>query len=500
MRRLAFGVLASTVAAAGGLVATVGPAGAAPTQLFSSTGPGYAEDAATVPAGICFVTVDAAGGEGGATAATPGLGAHVVARVPVTPGAALDVLVAGAGGDGGGAVAGGGGVGGGGGGAASSIGGPRGGGGGGATAVSTGGSPLVVAGGGGGAGGGLSAAIPGGNAGAVGSNGAAGGNGGSGGSATGDGGNAGESGGGGGGVDAGGTATTLGGAGGAGTGLVGGGGGSGTVNPGGAGGAGTGAGGGSVSGGAGGAGSAPGGNGGASGDESGGGGGGSVGVGGGGGGRVSDAGGGGAGYGGGSGGPGGPFAGGGSGGSSFAVTDATLSTNVVDHAGDGALTITYDPDTDACPPEPVFQPDGAFNVARIGNGVYNATGAGQTILQSARPTRGKTWYIYVQNDGDTVDDIRIQGTGPQAQHFNVVGYRLRLAPDGSFPWTVVTAEVVGGTFVIEDVPPGGEAQILLAVNVGKFAPAGTQKTFLVTATSVSDPTKSDTVRAIMRAT
>lgn len=55
----------------------------------------------TVPAGICFVTISVAGAGGGDTVGTVpnqgGLGAAVEARVAVTPGAALDVLVAGAG-------------------------------------------------------------------------------------------------------------------------------------------------------------------------------------------------------------------------------------------------------------------------------------------------------------------------------------------------------------------------------------------------------------------
>ena len=95
-----------------------------PAELFSSATPGFHPGAAVVPAGICFVTIGAAGGEGGVAeedgvpGAPSGPGGLLAARVPVTPGALLDVLVGGRGSDGSGTEGGDGGVGGGGGGGA----------------------------------------------------------------------------------------------------------------------------------------------------------------------------------------------------------------------------------------------------------------------------------------------------------------------------------------------------------------------------------------------
>jgi hypothetical protein len=67
-----------------------GSASAAPVSLFASATPGFQAGAATVPADICFVSITADGGHGGASGASEGGAAvTVTARVAVTPGATL---------------------------------------------------------------------------------------------------------------------------------------------------------------------------------------------------------------------------------------------------------------------------------------------------------------------------------------------------------------------------------------------------------------------------
>jgi hypothetical protein len=158
----------SVVGLVGGTALALAPtagAGAVGTELFSSGTPGFHADAAEVPPDVCFVTIAADGGSGGAFTTAPvaqvaalatipgGSGATVSARFAVTPGQVLDAFVGGAGqspptgtdaGHGGN-----GGLGGGAGGGGGNLGNAAGAGGGGASAVSTGGQPLVVAGGGG---------------------------------------------------------------------------------------------------------------------------------------------------------------------------------------------------------------------------------------------------------------------------------------------------------------------------------------------------------------
>ena len=100
MRRLATAVAATFTAAGGALAFGATPVGAAPMSLFSSSTPGFQANAATVPAGICFVSITADGGHGATglnTQGPGGAGAAVSGRVDVTPGSTLSVHVAGGG-------------------------------------------------------------------------------------------------------------------------------------------------------------------------------------------------------------------------------------------------------------------------------------------------------------------------------------------------------------------------------------------------------------------
>jgi hypothetical protein len=420
MRNLVVG----SVACACGAVALVGvaTAGAASTELFSSTLPGVAATAPVVPGGICAVTITADGGQGG-SAFTPdettgGVGASVTARFSVSPGDVLHVLVGGVGGDDSSRA---GGVGGGGAGGAGAAGG------GGASVVWTDAlQALVVAGAGGGAIGGF----PGGAGGLLGQAGGDGANnhggarvpkGGLANGTGGDGGNGGLDGGGGsgGGVVAGGAVsdtsnhTRKGGAGGAGNGTtIGGGGGSGGSqhNSGIAGGTPPGAGSGGTGGTADGAsGVAPGGDG-ADAPEasSGAGGGGGIGFGGGGGAGFGVSGGsagGGAGYGGG-GGAGGDTGGSGGGGSSFVATGAQSPSSAATGTGDGQVTISYDPATDACDTtDPsvtlTTPPDGAiYTQGQLVAADFNCSDSGGSGLASCAGT---------VNDGSPVDTSTLGG-------------------------------------------------------------------------------------------
>ncbi|HEY3670803.1 MAG TPA: glycine-rich protein [Acidimicrobiia bacterium] len=160
MRQRIGAVLVAAAASLGWVAIAGAPATAEPTtQAFAYTGD---SQSFVVPAGVCSVTIDAFGAQGGANSATdslggslPGLGGEANATLVVSPGDKLTVIVGGQGGPGvNGSGPGAGGFGGGGAGGNSSglTGTNPGSGGGGASAVLLNADISVIAGGGGGAG------------------------------------------------------------------------------------------------------------------------------------------------------------------------------------------------------------------------------------------------------------------------------------------------------------------------------------------------------------
>lgn len=61
-------------------LAGAGTVTAASTTLYTSSTPGFAAGAATVPAGVCFVTIQADGGHGGSSSA-PASGGSAARRL-----------------------------------------------------------------------------------------------------------------------------------------------------------------------------------------------------------------------------------------------------------------------------------------------------------------------------------------------------------------------------------------------------------------------------------
>jgi hypothetical protein len=70
---------------------------------------------------------------------------------------------------------------------------------------------------------------------------------------------------------------------------------------------------------------------------------------------------------------------GGGGGSSFAAPDASDVDGFTDNTGDGQVTITFDPSTDACP-EPPPGPDGDG-----GDGADGAAACGAPVAVVSQP-------------------------------------------------------------------------------------------------------------------
>jgi hypothetical protein len=125
------------------------------------------------------------------------------------------------------------------------------------------------------------------------------------------------------------------------------------------------------------------------------------------------------------------------------------------------------------------------NGSFVGDGIYNLTGAGQTV--AIRQTRGttRTFRVRVQNDGVGSDTVTISGTGSSS------GFQVTYAM-GS---TDVTSRVTSGSFRTVVLAPGASVTLSLAVKVQSSTPHGRVKNLLVTATSTSLATSKDAVLA-----
>jgi hypothetical protein len=192
-------------------------------------------------------------------------------------------------------------------------------------------------------------------------------------------------------------------------------------------------------------------------------------------------------YGGGSGGGayGGDGGGGGGGGSSTGPAGTTFATGV--RSGAGLVTITYQGGG-------VAKPDGAVRVRKVnqafvGNNIYNATGANQTVT-AARGQGDIFFEARVQNDATFSDTMKVVGTA------GTTNFAVKYTVGG----TNVTAAVVAGTYVTPALAPGAAVVITIRVTVKASAPAGSSRAFLVSARSAADPTKVDAITAVGKRT
>jgi len=119
----------------------------------------------------------------------------------------------------------------------------------------------------------------------------------------------------------------------------------------------------------------------------------------------------------------------------------------------------------------------------VGDNVYNEDGAGQTVLTQLRTGKSKASLLTVQNDGSEPDTVSltIEGQGDS--------FRVRLLSGTKN----ITASVTGGTFRIENIPPGGSRALKAVVTPRRSAQVGEVLSLRIHASSEADPTAQDTV-------
>ena len=136
----------------------------------------------------------------------------------------------------------------------------------------------------------------------------------------------------------------------------------------------------------------------------------------------------------------------------------------------------------------VRRPDARLRLgagAFAGNDTYNTTGAGQSRSANVGNLGTATFTVRVQNDGNSTQDFTVKGLG-STNRFTVT-YR-----DGA---TNVTAQVVAGTFLVDDLAPGATHDLTLTVKAKAGTPVGTTVNRLTTVTSTVDTTRKDAVKA-----
>ncbi|MBI3648890.1 MAG: hypothetical protein HY240_09105 [Actinobacteria bacterium] len=143
------------------------------------------------------------------------------------------------------------------------------------------------------------------------------------------------------------------------------------------------------------------------------------------------------------------------------------------------------------PPVPYYQPDGAIRLGKgkyVGDNAYNTTAAKQTVTAKALRGSKKTFTVRVENDGNSTDTFTVKGKGAQT------GFAVKYF-QGT---TDVTSSVVAGTFTTSSIASGGSITLKLVITVKKTAKVGVTRSWLVSATSVTDATKKDAVKAKVR--
>ena len=135
----------------------------------------------------------------------------------------------------------------------------------------------------------------------------------------------------------------------------------------------------------------------------------------------------------------------------------------------------------------VLRPDGRIRLAGAfaGNDLYNTTGEGQTRATTVGRFGTAVFTVRIQNDGDAWDNFTLRGQATTPR-FTVI-YR-----DGA---TVITNEVVAGTYTLANLAPGATRDITVRIKPRPGTTRGTVVRRTLTTRSTNSPGTRDTVRA-----
>ena len=139
-----------------------------------------------------------------------------------------------------------------------------------------------------------------------------------------------------------------------------------------------------------------------------------------------------------------------------------------------------------------YRPDGHLRLSTqkwfVGNDVYNSTGAQQTRSTTGGPGQKRSFVVRVQNDASTSDGLRIRGCAASP------GFGVRYFVGATGTKDITTA-VVGGTYTVRGIAPGGTRAVRLEVTTAAGTASGSVLSCPVIVSSTSDAARTDTVLA-----
>ncbi len=139
----------------------------------------------------------------------------------------------------------------------------------------------------------------------------------------------------------------------------------------------------------------------------------------------------------------------------------------------------------------IYRPDGLIAKRAVGpwvgDGIYDPTGKTQSLSVKVRPGGASTFRVRFQNDGDTLDQLFLEGSKGISGRFTV-GYVSGTTP--------IRRAVTNGRYSVQ-LAPGTYSTFRIDVGVWASAPAGFQLVVLLRGRSAHASGTVDAVRAVI---
>ncbi|MCK4908857.1 MAG: hypothetical protein KAS70_03060, partial [Planctomycetes bacterium] len=126
----------------------------------------------------------------------------------------------------------------------------------------------------------------------------------------------------------------------------------------------------------------------------------------------------------------------------------------------------------------------------LGNNIYNNDGTNQTKTGNIGYDIFVTYYIKIENDGLLTDSFSLTGISAPANW--VISYYDELAGGNDITLAVISPD--GWSDGLQNLTSGASKNIRAEIKVDPAVPAGTEESFYLTAISITDTLKSDTVK------